>query len=582
MVQESKITGESKERETNINNIFKIPIRYNEKVQKLNETVINDLELIKTIDSEETPIYNNVFNPSNKASNQVIEQFAKYYTTDLIYLKETQQLTKQMDMSVNHFDINDMVSSWEEIKAESGFCEKYLYIDWAFAKHLNKNSQFLQIMSLYNIASPILSLCLPIFVLIIPFFIIQLKGIRLGIKEYVDILKKIISNHSIYKMFTQFNQVDNTNKIYLIVSSAFYLLSIYQNILTCVRFYSNMQKIHSYLFKFKHFIDHTLGIMDLYLSKTNELTKYAEFNESVLHNKKILYDLRDQLNIITPFSFSISKISEIGNIMHIFYQLYDDNVYNDCILYSFGFNGYFNILCQTASNIFEGKLTKTKLVAKGKPIFKQMFYPKYINETNNVKNDCNLNKNMIITGPNASGKTTTLKTALINILLSQQIGFGCFESLTLKPYDNIHCYLNIPDTSGRDSLFQAEARRCKEIIDAIDEQTKKTHFCIFDELYSGTNPDEAVVSANAFMDYIVKNKNVTCMLTTHYVKLCKKLSKNKKILNYNMKTIQQNDTFDYTYKLESGISVIKGGIKVLQDMNYPQEILDLANKKDSE
>lgn len=565
--------------ETEINNCFKIPIRYNEQTQKLNESVINDLELIKTIDNEETPIYNSVFNPTNKASSQVIEQVAKYYTTDSMYLKETQQLTKQIDANAEQFqdfDINDVVSSWEEIKSETGFCEKYLYIDWSFAKHLNRNSQFLQIMSIYNIASPIISLSLPIIVLIIPFFVIKIKGFQLGIKEYVEILKQLISNHSIYKIFTQFNQVDNINKVYLIISSAFYLLSIYQNILTCVKFYSNMQKIHSYLFKFRKYIDHTLVVMDFYISKTNELTKYKEFNENVLLNKNILIELQGELDKITPFTFSFSKITEIGNIMYMFYKIYDDTTYNNCMLYSFGFNGYFNLLCHTASNVNENKLVKTKFVSKGKPVFKQMYYPKFINETNNVKNDCNLNKNMIITGPNASGKTTTLKTALINILLSQQIGFGCFDSLTLNPYNYIHCYLNIPDTSGRDSLFQAEARRCKEIIDIIDEETNKSHFCIFDELYSGTNPDEAVVSANAFMDYIVKNKNVTCVLTTHYIKLCKKLAKNKRIQNYNMKTIKQNDTFDYTYKLERGVSDIKGGFKVLCDMKYPKEILDLA------
>ena len=187
---------------------------------------------------------------------------------------------------------------------------------------------------------------------------------------------------------------------------------------------------------------------------------------------------------------------------------------------------------------------------------------------------------IIITGPNASGKTTTLKSAFINILLSQQIGYGCFDSLKLTPYDKLHCYLNVPDTSGRDSLFQAEARRCKEIIDCIDEESsnKLTHFCIFDELYSGTNPEEAVISANAFMDYIVKNENVTCILTTHYVKLCKKLSKNKMIKNYNMKTLKKNDNFEYTYQLEEGISKVKGGLKVLHDMKYPKEILDLADK----
>jgi DNA mismatch repair ATPase MutS len=213
-----------------------------------------------------------------------------------------------------------------------------------------------------------------------------------------------------------------------------------------------------------------------------------------------------------------------------------------------------------------------------------MYYPKFINDSSVVTNDCCLDKNMIITGPNASGKTTMLKSAFINILLSQQIGFGCFESLDLYPYDDFHCYLNIPDTSGRDSLFQAEARQCKEIIDSINEGIEKegedlgekegkTHFCIFDELYSGTNPDEAILSAKSFMDYIVKNDNVTCLLTTHYTKLCKKLAKNKRIQNFSMKTVKKNDSFEYTYKLVEGISKIKGGLKVLKDMNYPKEIL---------
>jgi DNA mismatch repair ATPase MutS len=50
--------------------------------------------------------------------------------------------------------------------------------------------------------------------------------------------------------------------------------------------------------------------------------------------------------------------------------------------------------------------------------------------------------------------------------------------------------LNIPDSSGRDSLFQAESRRCKEIIDIINKDKTHRHFCIFDELFSGTNPVE--------------------------------------------------------------------------------------------
>ena len=574
-----------------INKIFKIPICYNENVKKLNKSVIADLELVVSNDKEEIPIYDNVFKPANKASIEVIKQIADYYTNDAEYLKQTQQLTSNftlVELNTLHnkhgfddYEINNAVSLIEEIKGETGFCEKYLYIDWSFAKHLNNNSQFLQLTSLYNIASPILSLCLPIIVLIVPFIIIKIKGVNLDIKQYIEILKTLISNHAIFKVFSQFNDVDNGQKIYLILSSAFYLFSIYQNILVCIRFYSNMQKIHNYLFKIRKYLEHTFEIMDYHILKSSELTKYSKFNEDVEKHKLILLELYNKLITITPFTFSFSKIYEIGHIMQCFYQIYDNKLYNNSIIYSYGFNGYFKLLTQIVNNVNDNKLTKTTFIEKGKPIIKKMFYPKFINNNPQsiTKNDCNFNKNMIITGPNASGKTTTIKTALINIILSQQIGYGCFENLKLCPYDKIHCYLNIPDTSGRDSLFQAEARRCKEIIDCIDEEPTNKHFCIFDELYSGTNPDEAVVSANAFMDYIVKNKNVTCILTTHYLKLCKKLSKNKAIKNYNMKTIKKNDkndNFEYTYILEEGISKIKGGIKVLHDMNYPKEILDLA------
>ena len=75
------------------------------------------------------------------------------------------------------------------------------------------------------------------------------------------------------------------------------------------------------------------------------------------------------------------------------------------------------------------------------------------------------------------------------------------------------------------------------------------------------------------MKYLLKYNNVSCILTTHYVKVCKKLSTHKKIKNYRMKTNQtENGEFDYTYILELGISNVKGGIKVLRDMNYPSEI----------
>jgi DNA mismatch repair ATPase MutS len=336
-----------------------------------------------------------------------------------------------------------------------------------------------------------------------------------------------------------------------------------------------MKKIHVYLNKFKQYLGYTIDTMTYYSDKANKLTKYSNFLIDLEQNKQMLSNLHNELCKITPFAFSFAKMNEIGHIMYNFYQIYNNTEYNNAMLYSFGFNGYFTMLCTIGTNIADNKLVKTTF-SKRKLVFKQMYYPKFINnETSTiVKNDCKLYKNMIITGPNASGKTTTLKTALLNILLSQQIGFGCFDSLKLTPFDKFHCYLNIPDTSGRDSLFQAEARRCKEILDSISVNKQDTHFCAFDELYSGTNPEEAEQSATAFMKYITKYNQVSCLLTTHFIRICKKLGKSKTIINNRMLTEKIEDNLIYKYVLEKGISDVKGGIIVLKQMDYPKEIID--------
>jgi len=190
-----------------------------------------------------------------------------------------------------------------------------------------------------------------------------------------------------------------------------------------------------------------------------------------------------------------------------------------------------------------------------------------------IKNNVKLANNMIITGPNAAGKTTILKSILFNTILNQQIGCGFYDKATTKIYDYIHCYINIPDTGGRDSLFQAESRRCKEILTCIDENPDKNHLCVFDELYSGTNPYEAIASGVGYLKYIENYHSVNFVLTTHYTELCKKIDSSK-TNNYFMDIHMNNGEHEYTYKIKSGISTIKGGSKVLRDLKYPNKIID--------
>jgi len=576
---ENPSTAEKEKHIEHINDHFKLPIFYNEHKVALKQNIIDDLELIKTIDMSCCPVYYHLLNVNNKLSTKVAEQMSRYYTSDVSFLKDTQLLLQEYkSVTPLLLNTNDeylhILDIWSEIKGDTGFKEKYQYIDWTMFECLNKSEIFLQMMSIYNLISPIISLCLPIFILIIPFFIIQMKGLNVTFSEYIEILTTVIENHAIGKLFTKFHLLTTNEKIYCSVSAAFYLFSIYQNVLVCIRFNHNMIKIHKYLQVVRQYLENTIQSMNNYLLYSTKLPTHNEFNKNMYEQINILNEYKTKLTHISDYTCTnYRKIFEIGHTLKSFYELYDNKIYNNAFLYSFGFNGYIDCLEGLVHNIAEHDINLCSFIDKKESVLRQSYYGPLKND-HPVKNTIRFNKNIIITGPNASGKTTVLKSALINIIFSQQFGCGFYDSAKINPYKHIHCYLNIPDTSGRDSLFQAEARRCKYIIDSVNNHPDETHFCIFDELYSGTNPDEAVLSAKSFMEYLIKNKNVSCLLTTHFFKLCKKLQTNKRITNHHMHSTITNDKIHYSYLLKKGISRVKGGVHVLTDMNYPQEIID--------
>lgn len=588
----------------NINEYFKTPIYYNNDKCELKKNIITDLELINTVDETSEPIYSYCFNNDNDVSKKITEQITKYYTTDVQFLKDSQKLIKSYIPPENRYTkispkYKNIIDIWNELKIDTGFKEKYYYIDWDLIEFLNKSEIFLQFMSIYNLFSPIFSLMVPIIILIIPFFILKMKGLPLSINEYIEVLKFVAQTNAIGKLFTvNFSEINAQEKIYIFISAAFYLFSIYQNIMVCVRFNNNMKTIHNHFNEIRLYLDNTLASIDNYLRYTSDLSSFEKFNDILKSKREMLEHINNKIKSISEYSlYNIGKCKEIGRILKYFYELHTDTEYEDAIMYSIGFNGYIDCIEGLQSNIAERKINFATFINENKKsVIKNSYYAclsrtsRDKNEsanneiTNNkngkteplpaVKNTIKFKKNLIITGPNASGKTTILKSTLINIILTQQFGCGFYDAAKMAPFKHIHCYLNIPDTSGRDSLFQAEARRCKEILDVISENKNDTHFCVFDELYSGTNPEEAETSATAFMMYLQKYKNVSSLLTTHFVKVCKKLDKIKGIQNCKMVSEKNGHKIKYTYKLEQGISEVKGGINVLTEMNYPKEIID--------
>ena len=566
-----------------INDFFKIPLYYNKEKVELKKNIITDLELVETIDPSCSPIYSFCFNNDNDVSKIVTKQISTHYTTDTHFLKDSQKLIKEYVAPKNKYtgfspNYKNIIEIWNELKIESGFKEKYYYVDWDMIEFLNNSELFLQFISIYNLCSPIFSLMVPIIILIIPFFIIKMKGLDLSVTEYIDVLKIVAQTNAIGKLFTvNFSEINIQERIYIFVSAAFYLFSIYQNVMVCIRFNNNMKTIHNHFKEIKLYLENTIESMENYIKYSKELQSYNDFNNILIQKLKILNDINNKLKTISEYSlYNSSKIKEIGRVLKYFYELHTDSIYEDAIMYSLGFNGYIDCIEGLQNNLVERKINNVTFITDSKKsILKNSYYACLTGSVYKpVKNTIKFKKNLNITGPNASGKTTILKSTLINIIFTQQFGCGFYDSGKLAPFKHIHCYLNIPDTSGRDSLFQAEARRCKEILDVITDNKNDLHFCVFDELYSGTNPEEAETSATAFMLYLQKYKNVFSLLTTHFVKVCKKLDKINTIKNCKMDSEKINNKIKYTYKLKSGISTVKGGINVLTEMNYPKEIID--------
>ena len=548
---------------------FQLPIEYCPYKKKIFNNLYTDLELLK---GERKGMYNYLFCPKTSLGEKILDKWSRYYTSNKQFLKDSQQFYDSLgDETIDKKNTEEMWDIWDKIKNEDNFLEKYQYVEWDRIKWLNEYVPFLSILSLYNLVSPLFNLLLPIVMLIIPFFLLKIMKIPITMNTYKEILLQQIKNHSIGRLFTEFNFVSWDKRAYILISLGMYLFNIYQNIIDCYHFYINTRKIDAYFATIGKYIHYTIEKMNIVISKAKNLDSYNSFILDLIAYRDELCEIRDNWQFKPVLS--TKGIINIGILMKQFYLMHSNKLIDDIFQYTFEFNGYWDTIVGLHKNVH----INNAQFKKKRCSLTNTFYPPLMDNAP-VKNSISMKKNLIVTGPNASGKTTLLKSLLLNILFSQQVGKGFYDKAHINPYEYFHCYLNIPDTSARDSLFQAEARRCKEILTFIEKFPKKKHLCIFDELYSGTNHYEAVGSANAYLDYISSKKNVTFLLTTHFIQLCEILEKKSNIKNIQMKTTILDNISKHTYKVAEGISKIKGGICVLRKLEYPNEILMMTEK----
>ena len=125
-----------------------------------------------------------------------------------------------------------------------------------------------------------------------------------------------------------------------------------------------MLVIHNYIDLFKNYVTETINQFTHFISFSSFRKSFSLFNETIDQNRLIFIDFKEELDKITPHSFNIQKISNIGHVMKIFYEIYDNIDYHNAMLYSFGFNGYMENLAGLKQNIKNKFINKCRFSTK--------------------------------------------------------------------------------------------------------------------------------------------------------------------------------------------------------------------------
>ena len=202
-------------------------------------------------------------------------------------------------------------------------------------------------------------------------------------------------------------------------------------------------------------------------------------------------------------------------------------------------------------------------------------YSPFIN--NPVKNDINFSssKNLaFITGPNMAGKSSLLKTIGITTYLAH-VGFPvpAFKC-RISVLSGMYTTINLSDSLDLGySHFYAEVDRIKFIAKKLKDNSNM--LIIFDELFRGTNIKDAYDGSVAIISAFSKIKNCFFAISTHIIEVAEYMNNSEnKGIQFKQLTVTENDnSFQYTYKVEDGISDKRLGMYIIEK----EKVIDIIN-----
>lgn len=191
-----------------------------------------------------------------------------------------------------------------------------------------------------------------------------------------------------------------------------------------------------------------------------------------------------------------------------------------------------------------------------------------------VKNSIHQYRSALITGSNASGKSTFLKTVAINAILSQTI-YTSLSSSYKASFFRVYSSMALQDNIfNNESYYIVEIKSLKRILDSVRKD--QPILCFVDEILRGTNTLERIAASSEILCMLAK-ENVICMAATHDLELTHILENYYDNYHFQEEVLENDITFDY--KIYQGRAVSKNAIKLLKIIGYNEKLIQAATNR---
>ena len=444
------------------------------------------------------------------------------------------------------FKLNDEILEDNAIHAL--FPSSFIY------KYINLIEPILDSYHFYKIGFiPLSSLIYPITSLLAPFFYLKkYMNTNLTISNYLTLIKNFLI--LFFKSTGNFKQ--NILKfIFFCIYVFIYMYNIYQTFEFSYILYNTKKNLHKKMDGLIKFINEANEIIDNFNKEKSQEIMLKPFINKYYYP----YELKLK-NTMTDIYKLWKNDSIKETISKLLLTIYTYDIINSISKIK---------LVSNYNNCYYDNYNSTKIWGMKNPIL----------STTQVSNPVDLNKNIIITGPNAAGKTTYVKSILSNIILSQTFGIIYGNKSSMQLYDCIYSFMRITDELGKKSYFEAEAELCLEMINKSNEMIKlnKKGLFLMDEPMHSTPPTEGMATAYAVAENIGLKPNINIIITTHFYKLTNLEKKYPhKFINLSVEAIENNNNFIFPYKIKKGSSCQCIAIELLSDKKFPLSVINSA------